>query len=68
MQALDEKAKEAGVTLLCEMGLDPGIGTHMTLFQEYLCAIIDKEYMHWNRLGPYYSPTELPLLSVQGNF
>ena len=26
MQALDEKAKEAGVTLLCEMGLDPGIG------------------------------------------
>lgn len=28
MQALDEKAKEAGVTLLCEMGLDPGIGTH----------------------------------------
>lgn len=26
MQALDKKAKEAGVTLLCEMGLDPGIG------------------------------------------
>jgi saccharopine dehydrogenase-like NADP-dependent oxidoreductase len=28
MQALDEKAKEAGVTLLCEMGLDPGIGMY----------------------------------------
>lgn len=28
MQALDEKAKEAGVTLLCEMGLDPGIGIY----------------------------------------
>jgi hypothetical protein len=26
MQALDEAAKEAGVTILCEMGLDPGIG------------------------------------------
>jgi alpha-aminoadipic semialdehyde synthase len=31
MQALDEKAKEAGVTLLCEMGLDPGIGMFSTL-------------------------------------
>lgn len=31
MQALDAKAKEAGVTLLCEMGLDPGIGIHLTI-------------------------------------
>jgi len=30
MQALDGKAKEAGVTLLCEMGLDPGIGIYLT--------------------------------------
>jgi saccharopine dehydrogenase-like NADP-dependent oxidoreductase len=26
MDDLNEKAKCAGVTLLCEMGLDPGIG------------------------------------------
>lgn len=26
MSRLDEKAKSAGVTILCEMGLDPGIG------------------------------------------
>jgi alpha-aminoadipic semialdehyde synthase len=26
MDNLNEKAKRAGVTLLCEMGLDPGIG------------------------------------------
>jgi hypothetical protein len=26
MDNLNEKAKHAGVTLLCEMGLDPGIG------------------------------------------
>ena len=30
MQALNERAKEAGVTLLCEMGLDPGIGNFPT--------------------------------------
>ena len=27
MSGLDEKAKGAGVTILCEMGLDPGIGS-----------------------------------------
>lgn len=27
MSQLDEKAKDAGVTILCEMGLDPGIGS-----------------------------------------
>ena len=30
MEDLHESAKEAGVTLLCEMGLDPGIGTAMS--------------------------------------
>lgn len=30
MQALDEQAREAGVTLICEMGLDPGIGMSVT--------------------------------------
>lgn len=45
MQALDEKAKAAGVTLLCEMGLDPGIGTHpkFLLFVFFLinCSELD---------------------------
>lgn len=27
MSKLDEKAKSAGITILGEMGLDPGIGT-----------------------------------------
>lgn len=27
MSKLDEKAKEAGITILGEMGLDPGIGS-----------------------------------------
>lgn len=27
MSKLDSVAKGAGVTILCEMGLDPGIGT-----------------------------------------
>ncbi|KAJ7522374.1 hypothetical protein O6H91_18G008500 [Diphasiastrum complanatum] len=31
MAALDEKAKQAGVTLLCEMGLDPGIDHMMAM-------------------------------------
>lgn len=26
MSKLDDKAKSSGVTILCEMGLDPGIG------------------------------------------
>ena len=30
MAALHEKAKQANVTLLCEMGLDPGIGIILT--------------------------------------
>lgn len=28
MSKLDEKAKSAGITILGEMGLDPGIGNH----------------------------------------
>lgn len=30
MSRLDEKAKSVGITILCEMGLDPGIGTFTT--------------------------------------
>lgn len=31
MSKLDELAKSSGVTILCEMGLDPGIGNFFTL-------------------------------------
>ena len=30
LSMLDEKAKSAGITILGEMGLDPGIGNRMT--------------------------------------
>ncbi len=41
MRALDERAREAGLTLLNEMGLDPGID-HMSAMQ-----IIDNVCAQW---------------------
>lgn len=41
MSKLDEVAKSAGVTILCEMGLDPGIGSsclYLLCFFDYISS------------------------------
>lgn len=49
MQALDGKAKEAGVTLLCEMGLDPGIDHLMAM------KMIDSAHKRGGRVQAFVS-------------
>ncbi|KAG0626104.1 hypothetical protein M758_2G102500 [Ceratodon purpureus] len=49
MQALDEKAKEAGVALLCEMGLDPGIDHLMAM------KMIDSAHKRGGRVQSFVS-------------
>lgn len=49
MQALDEKAKEAGVLFLNEIGLDPGID-HMSAMR-----IIDKVHQEGGEIEEFYS-------------
>ena len=52
MQELDEPAKEAGVTLLNEIGLDPGID-HMLAMQ-----CIDEVHDKGGKVMPTYSSKE----------
>lgn len=37
MSKLDQKAKDAGITILGEMGLDPGIGWFLIFFKLLIC-------------------------------
>jgi alpha-aminoadipic semialdehyde synthase len=49
MQALDEQAREAGVTLICEMGLDPGIDHMMAM------KMIDSAHRRGGRVESFVS-------------
>lgn len=37
MEALHDKAREAGIVILCEMGLDPGIGEYTMTCSTFIC-------------------------------
>ena len=53
MQALDKEAFDAGILILNELGLDPGID-HMSAMR-----IIDKVHSEGGKIIDFYSITEL---------
>jgi hypothetical protein len=49
MALLDDKAKQADVALLCEMGLDPGIGLILFFFftLKQICFSLLLQQINW---------------------
>ncbi|MCO5605370.1 hypothetical protein L7F22_059553 [Adiantum nelumboides] len=50
MSALQDKAKKANISLLCEMGLDPGIADHMMAMK-----MIDAAHLHGGQIKSFIS-------------
>jgi hypothetical protein len=42
MAKLHDKAKQANITILCEMGLDPGIGITFTFLPSFVLVLEPK--------------------------
>lgn len=55
MAKLDEQSKISGVKILCEMGLDPGIGTSDS---EKLHAYHFYDFSHVDKMQAYYLELE----------